>query len=83
MFAEVALNIPVDKTFDYEIPPELAGTLRTGHMVHVPFRTAAEPGIVVAVRETSDVPQTKLVENLLHPEPVVSPERIKLAYAIR
>jgi len=83
MFAEVALNIPVDKTFDYEIPPELVGMLRAGHMVHVPFRTAAEPGIVVAVRETSDVPQTKLVEDLLHPEPIVSPERIKLAYAIR
>ncbi|MBE0688539.1 MAG: primosomal protein N' [Anaerolineae bacterium] len=83
MFAEVAINIPVDKTFDYEIPPELVGTLRAGYMVHVPFRTATEPGIVVAMHETSDVPQTKQILDLLHPEPVVTPERIKLAYAIR
>lgn len=83
MYAEVALNIPVDKTFDYEVPPALTGTLRPGHMVHVPFRTAAEPGIVVALNETTDVPQTKQIVDLLHPEPVVTPERITLAYAIR
>ncbi|MCA9909079.1 MAG: hypothetical protein KC519_10565, partial [Anaerolineae bacterium] len=83
MYAEVALNIPVDKTFDYEVPPALADGLRPGHMVHVPFRTAAEPGIVIALRETTDVPQTKQIVDLLHPEPVVTSDRINLAYAIR
>ena len=42
MYAEIAVDAPVYSTFDYLVPPELAGRLTVGHLVQVPFGTAAQ-----------------------------------------
>lgn len=78
-YAEIAVNVPVDRTFHYHIPPELAGRVQPGHLVRVGFGTAMQPGIVVALVEESPVPQTKPVIELLDPEPVVNQAQIALA----
>ena len=51
MYAEIAVNAAVNQTFHYDIPPELDGQLELGHLVQVPFGTAAQHGIVVAFHE--------------------------------
>ncbi len=78
-YAEVAVNVPVERTFHYHIPPELAGRVLPGHLVRVSFGTAMQPGIVVDLPETSDIPQTKPIVELLDPDPVVNAEQIALA----
>ena len=78
-YAEVAVNIPVNKTFHYHIPGALAESLAIGHLVRVDMRTAAEPGVVVGLHDESPVASTKPVIETLDPEPVVSPGQIDLA----
>ncbi|MBC8100438.1 MAG: hypothetical protein H7Y11_13420, partial [Armatimonadetes bacterium] len=79
-YAAVALNIPVRGTFDYHIPPELAGDIALGHLVQVAFGTAMQPGIVVALSATSAIAQTKPIMARLHPEPVLTAQQIALAH---
>ena len=42
MFARIAMNLPVDKLFDYRVPEHLEGTLEPGKRVYVPFPNAVE-----------------------------------------
>ncbi len=79
MFAEIAVDAPVYKTFHYHIPPELEGSLEPGHLVQVAFGAALQHGIILALLSDSPIEQTKPVLARLDPEPVVSGEQIALA----
>ena len=41
-FAEVVLNLPIDRAFTYRIPGPLRGVVRPGVRVRVPFRNGRE-----------------------------------------
>jgi primosomal protein N' (replication factor Y) len=79
MYAEIAINAPVYQTYDYHVPRELEGRLQPGNLVQVAFRTAKQHGIVLALRETTPIEQTKPIDYLLDPLPVVTPAQIELA----
>jgi primosomal protein N' (replication factor Y) len=79
MFAEVAVNRRVSGTFSYHIPPELAGKIAPGHLVKVAFGTAHTTGIVVALVDSVDIPETKPILERIDPLPVVTPVQIELA----
>lgn len=70
------------RTFHYSIPVSLRGRVSVGHLVWVPFRTRHLQAIVVALSDVSPVEETKAVEQLLLPDPIVSPVQIELAYWI-
>jgi primosomal protein N' (replication factor Y) (superfamily II helicase) len=82
MYAEIAVNAPVNQTFHYHIPDELEGKLSPGHLLEVPFGTALQHGIVVGLHDESPVDQTKGVRALLDPQPVVTAAQIELAHWI-
>lgn len=71
---------PLAVTFHYHLPPHLAGKIQVGHLVAVPFRTQQLAAIVVGLHETAPVEETRPVEALLDPVPVVTPAQIRLAY---
>ncbi len=79
MYAEVAVNRPVDRTFHYHIPAELAGKIAPGHLVKIGFGTAFTTGIVIALHESSPVPETKPILERQDPLPVVTSAQIALA----
>ncbi|MEO8392559.1 MAG: hypothetical protein ABI700_06170, partial [Chloroflexota bacterium] len=79
-YVKVAVNTPVDATFDYHIPPELEGKLQPGHLVQVQFRTAMDHAIVLSLHDEAEVESTKPVIARLDPRPVVTPEQIELAW---
>ncbi len=79
MYAEIAVDAPVQNTFHYHIPAALAGKLAPGHLVQVAFGTALQHGIVLALHDSSPIEQTKPVHTLLDPQPVVTPQQIELA----
>lgn len=59
MVAEVIINSTVknlNKTFDYNVPAELAGTIKLGDRVLLPFGNtkSLEEGFVVGLKETSE-----------------------------
>ena len=79
-YAEVAVHVPVNKTFTYHIPHELAAQAGAGSLVRVEFGVAMRPGVVVACHDSTHIPETKPVLELLDPRPVMSPEHIDLAH---
>ena len=58
--AKVIVDLSLDRVFDYEIPAELAGRLRPGLRVRVPFGKSIRDGYVLRIAETSDYAQGNL-----------------------
>ena len=81
-YAEVAVDAPVtpERTFSYRVPPSL--NVAQGQMVLVPFGPRLAQGVV---DQLSHEPQVEVVKDIiatLHPSPLVSPDRLKLAHWI-
>lgn len=78
-YAEVALNVPVRKTFTYHIPAELDEVVAPGCLARVEFGVAMQPSVVLAIHGESAIPQTKPIIELLDPAPVLSAPYLELA----
>ena len=78
MIVEVALNLPLRRSFDYRWPNNLARVPETGLQVLVPFGAQKKGGVVVRVKEKSDFNRLKSVESLVDEEPLFSSEMLKL-----
>ena len=78
-YAEVALNLPLRKTFTYHVPDALDGLAALGCLVRVEFGVAMQPAVVLALHSESAIPQTKPIIELLDPAPVISKPYLDLA----
>ena len=78
-YAEVALNVPVHKSYTYHIPDDLAGRLLPGSLVRVEFGVAMQPAVILAFHAETDIPETKPIIELLDPKPVLANEYLELA----
>ena len=79
MFARLAVNLPaVSGVFDYAIPPELAG-VGVGCLVTAPFGNQTVQGVVMELVDEASVAETKPLESLLDPVPVLSVPQMELA----
>ncbi len=83
MFARVLVFLGVrtkaTPVFDYSIPAELAITVAVGVLVIVPLRERALPGIVMALTSTPAVPNTRPIQSVLDPQPLLSATLLDLA----
>lgn len=72
----------IDKLYDYAIPPELAGTVRRGCRVLVPFGRSNKKvqGLVFALADKADydMARCKPVKSVLGEEPVVNEEGFRM-----
>jgi primosomal protein N' (replication factor Y) len=77
-YADVSLPVPLDEPFTYALPAPLAGRVRPGCRVVVPFGPRKLTG--VAVRTHNEPPQvkTKDVLRLLDDEPILDSELMAL-----
>lgn len=75
----------VDRPFDYLIPEEMREQAVPGVRVSVPFSLGnrRSEGIILAVTEHSEFTQLKAIIKVLDPQPVLTPEQIKLALFMR
>lgn len=62
VFVDVALNLPLEGTFTYGVPPALVAHAQRGYRVLVPFRNKILVGLVV--RQHSERPHLKRIRNL-------------------
>ncbi|CAM3755006.1 primosomal protein N' [Alkalicoccus chagannorensis] len=88
MIAEVVVDVPsqaVDKVFDYQVPPPFRHTMAPGCRVHVPFAGRPVQGFVMKLKETSDVPGSKLkpLSEQLDLTPPLTPELLDLSYKLK
>jgi primosomal protein N' (replication factor Y) len=79
MFAEIIVNLPVEGTFHYHIPPDLANRLQRGHLVQVTFGQQKAQGVVLDFSLHAPVRDTRPVEALIDRKPVVSQRQLALA----
>jgi primosomal protein N' (replication factor Y) len=70
---------PFTTTFHYSIPPRLAGKVRVGQLITVPWRNRRIQGIVVRLSDVSPIQETKDIEEIADPEPVLTTTQIELA----
>ncbi|MCZ7547770.1 MAG: primosomal protein N' [Anaerolineales bacterium] len=80
MFARLAVNLPaVSGMFDYAIPDELAGQVGVGCLVTAPFGNQTVQGVVMELTDAPSVAETRPLESLLDPVPVLTTPQIELA----
>jgi len=78
-FVEVAVHVPGNTgTFDYHLPPELEGSVQPGCLVVVPFGAQRVQGVVLRYVDMPSVHETRPVEVLLDPQPVVTGAQMEL-----
>ncbi len=83
MYAELVVNVPhLTQTFHYSLPAELAGQVRVGHLVTVPFGGRKAQGVVMGLSDSAPVAAVKTIEGLVDPAPVLTPAQLNLAYWI-
>jgi len=70
---------PLSLAFHYSIPPALREKVAIGQLVQVPFGPRRLQGIVVGLADRAPVPQTRDIEDIVDPEPVLLPVQIELA----
>ncbi|MCD6356549.1 MAG: hypothetical protein J7L66_04605 [Anaerolineaceae bacterium] len=79
-FAEIAVNVAgVGEKFDYLVPANLRGKLCPGHLVEVPFGTQKVQGILICIKNKSEIEGVREISALIDEEPVISQPYIKLA----
>ncbi|MEW6745681.1 MAG: primosomal protein N' [Planctomycetota bacterium] len=78
LFAAVALNLPVSKTFDYRVPVALRSRLAEGVRVLVPFGATRKVGTVVRLLDHSELESVKEILGLVESEPLLTPSLLAL-----
>ncbi len=83
LYARIAVNVPhVQGIFDYHLPEETQDNVKQGQLVEVPFGRQSVQGVIIEFPEKPAVTQTKAIQKILDPTPVVTPEQIQLAQYI-
>ena len=73
-------DAPLGVTFHYRVPEAMAGALRPGHLVWVPFGREELHGVVLALSEAApDGVRPRALIDLVLPEPVLTPAQLELA----
>ncbi len=79
MIADVALNLPLERTFHYLVPEALRSTLQPGMRVLGPFGPRERQGVVIGLLSKSPIRRLKPLRRVLDPVPVIAEERWDVA----
>ena len=71
LLADVALPVPLPRTFTYAVPGELAARVLPGSRVVCSFGARRLIGVVLGVREGEPPPRTKAIARVVDPEPAI------------
>lgn len=78
-FAEIALDLPLDRVFHYTIPRELQAEIAVGKRSRVPFRNEEKIGFIVGLSNKREVYKTKDIKSVIDEKPIVSGKMLDLA----
>ena len=79
-YVEVAVNLPaVRGTFHYHLPSQMEGLVGVGHLVTAQFGPRAVQGVVIDLPKVPEVPETRPIDDILDPEPVLTEPQLQLA----
>src|ERR1700761_4757753 len=78
-FCDVALPVPLDRLFTYEVPLPLRERARTGSRVPVPFGTRKLTGIILDAHDQAPEQETREILTVIDDEPVLDSRLLALA----
>lgn len=78
-FAEVVLELPIEKKFDYRIPPEMISKITPGMRVWVPFGARRLPGYISVIKSSSPYKEAKSIIKIIDKASLLSQPLIQLA----
>ncbi|UCD85298.1 MAG: primosomal protein N', partial [Deltaproteobacteria bacterium] len=76
-YVEVAISLPVDRTFFYSVPDRLESSIQVGKRVLVPFRSRRVTGYVLGFPRTVELTEIKEIIDILDEEPLFSKSGLK------
>jgi primosomal protein N' (replication factor Y) len=79
MIAEVAVNRPINKVFDYQIPQDLKEHILIGQRVRITFARKKTLGFVVGLKEKSEFKKLSSLEGIIDKEPLYTKELLEVA----
>ena len=77
-YCDVALPVPVDRAFTYEIPATLRERIQVGARAWVPIGSRRLIGVVLSLGSKAPPQETRLVDKLLDDEPVLDERLLAL-----
>ena len=69
------------QTFHYHLPPSLRGVVEPGHLIWAPFGAQEVQGVVVGPTASTPV-ETKAIDRLARPQPVLTVAQLDIAFWI-
>lgn len=79
LYVEVALNIPLQKTFHYAITPDLVDRIDIGKRVYVPFGSRKLVGVILSTTRSCDIAKLKNLIEVIDDVPVIHVDLLDLA----
>ncbi len=82
MYCKVVFDVPLDRDFDYSVPPELAARVKPGVRVTAPFGRMLTTGLVISVSDNTSLPDNILMKDIacvLDEQPVFGSDLFALA----
>ena len=76
--AKVVVDLALDREFDYRIPSHLAGAVKIGSRVAVPFGKRTAQGYVVGLADDSTFPRLKDIAEVVGKKPLLSDRILEL-----
>jgi len=77
-FAEIALALPMDRTFHYSIPTDMKSQTEVGKRAWVEFGKKDMVGYVVGLSKIAEVESVKPLKSVIDKDPIASSEMLKL-----
>src|SRR5689334_3357631 len=78
-YCDVALPVPIDRLFTYELPVTLRHRVRAGCRVWAPFGSRKLTGLVLGTHDEPPKQNAREILKLLDEEPVLDSELLRLA----
>jgi len=78
LYAEVVVNIPLNRIFHYNIPPHLRDNLTTGMRVKIPFGNKITTGFCVGFTDTPSPYHIKDIINVIDKTPLADDVMLKI-----
>jgi primosomal protein N' (replication factor Y) len=77
MFVNIALNIPADKLFTYEVPADLHARAAVGKRVFVPLGRRKRTGFIVEILNSCTLAKVKPLAEIIDEEPLFDEQDLK------
>ncbi len=79
LYVQVALPVPLFKTFTYSVPEEWRDLDLVGMRVSVPFGRRTLTGVALEERDSTELGKVRDVLDILDPEPLFTPDMLRFA----